>query len=44
MTHALKKGQWDYIDASVLDPYPALVKHYDTVLAHPLVVEHAVYL
>ena len=45
VTTGICKGQWDYIDAeAVLAPYPALRAHHDAVLAHPLVVEHAVYL
>ena len=44
VTSAIKKGQWDFIDGAVLDPYPGLVKHHDLVLVHPAVTEHAIYM
>ena len=45
VTGSICKGQWDYIDAeAALGPFLALRAHHDAVKAHPLVVEHAVYL
>jgi glutathione S-transferase len=45
VTGSICKGQWDYIDAeAALGLFPALRAHHDAVKAHPLVVEHAVYL
>lgn len=44
VTSAIKKGQWDFIGGEVLEPYPGLCKHHDTVLVHPMVVEHAIYM
>ena len=44
VTGSIVKGQWDFIEASVLTPYPGLSAHLEAVKAHPLVVEHAVYL
>ena len=33
-------GSWDFVDPSVLDPWPTLVAHAAAVKACPLVVEH----
>ena len=44
VTGSIEKGQWDFIESSVLTPYPGLSAHLEAVKAHPLVVEHAVYL
>ena len=35
--HSIKKGQWDNIEPSVLDAWPAIGRFYDAVLAHDLV-------
>jgi glutathione S-transferase len=38
--YSIKKGQWDFIEPSVLDAWPAIGRFYDAVLAHELVQRH----